>query len=118
MPSTYVLYKEINNLEEFAMIAGTDYTLVFTVYDQDGVLQNIGGATVKWTLSPFGQSTNILQINGTILDDNRFEVVIPAASTQNLSGKYTQQPVIRSFYGQQFIPAQGTILIIPQTPIT
>lgn len=119
MTSTYVLYEQINQLEEFAFIAGTDYTLTFTVFEEDGVtLQNIGGATIYWTLSPYGQSYNALQITGSVLDDYSFEVEIPASSTEEFSGKYIQQITIESFYGQQYRPAQGTILILARTALS
>lgn len=118
MVSTFVKYAEINSLEEFAFIAGTDYTLTFTVYEDDGVtLQDIGGSTIKWTLSPYGQSYNVLEITGTLTTGSDFEVVIPSASTENLSGKYIHQCTIDSFFGQRFRPAQGVILIIPRTPL-
>jgi len=117
--NTYVAYNQINSLEEFSFIAGTDYTLTFNVYEEDGVTpQNIGGASVKWVLSPYGQSYNALQIDADLLDDYSFEVVIPAASTANLSGKYIHQPVITSFYDEEFRPAQGVVLILPQTPLS
>lgn len=117
MSSTYVNYSQINSMEEFAFIAGTDYTLVFNVLNADGTPQNIGGATVYITFSPFGQSYNVLQITGSLVDDYSFEVEIPASSTVSFSGKYIIQPVIHSFYGQKYVPAQGTVLIIPKTPL-
>jgi hypothetical protein len=106
MPSTYTLYSQINSLEEFSMIAGTDYVLTFTCYQDDGVtLQDIGGASVMWSLCPYGNT------------DYTFSVTIPASSTENLSGKYLQQQTIDSFFGQRYRSSQGTILIIPRIPL-
>lgn len=114
---TYVNFQAINSLEETAFIGGTDFTLTFNVFDSDGVTpQNIGGATVIWTLSPYGQSYNALQINGVLADDYSFTVDISASDTESLSGKYIQQIIIKSFYGQEYVPAQGVVLIIPKTP--
>ena len=118
MVTTFTKYEQINALTEFAFIAGTDYTLTFTVYDDDGVTpQDIGGATIAWTLSPYGRSYNSLEIAGSITDTSEFEVVIPASSTETFSGKYIQQITIDSFYGQRFRPAQGVVLIVPRTPL-
>jgi hypothetical protein len=118
MVATFTNYAQINSLAEFAFIAGTDYTLSFTVYDEDGTTpQDIGGATVTWTLSPYGQNYNVLEITGTITGTSTFDVVIPASSTETLSGKYLQQMTIDSFYSQRFRPAQGIILILPRTPL-
>lgn len=118
MTSTYVLYEQINALGEFQFTAGTDFNLTFTVYDEDGVtLQNIGGATTYVTFSPFGQSYNILQKSGSLIDDYSFEVNLLPADTESLSGKYIVQPVIQSFYGQQYRPSQAIVLINPAIPL-
>ena len=118
MVATFTKYEQINSLTEFAFIAGTDYTLSFTVYNEDGVTpQDISGATITWTLSPYGQSYNVLEITGTLTGTTTFEVVIPSASKESLSGKYIQQPTIDDFFGNRFRPAQGVILIIPSTPL-
>lgn len=116
MSSTFTVYATINALEEFGFIAGSTFQLVFNVFDAGGSPQNIGGANVKWTLTPFGQNYNILQVNGSLIDDFSFKVDILPSHTLNLSGKYIQQAVVHSFYGQTYIPAQGVILIAPKTP--
>ena len=115
MSSSYIGYQEINSLTEFPMIAGTDWVLTFNCYEDDGVTpQDIGGATITWRLSPYGQPDyNILEIAGVISDVSEFTVTVPAASTESFSGIYTQQPVIDSFFGQRYKPAQGNILVIP-----
>ena len=120
MTSSYVIFSDLNSLDEFGFIAGTTYTLYFTVYEADGVnLLDMGGATIKWTLSPYGQTDyNALELNGTITDVGKFKVDIPSSSTQSLSGKYVQQPVITAFTGEEYRPAQGVILILPQTPLS
>ena len=118
MVTTYTKYEQINALEEFAFIAGTDYTLTFTVYEEDGITpQDIGGATITWTLSPYGQSYNALEITGAITGVSTFAVSIPASDTETFSGKYIHQITIDSFFGERLRPAQGTILIVPRTPL-
>lgn len=118
MPSTYTLYAQINSLEEFAFIAGTPYTLYFTVYEQDGTtLLDMGGGTFKWTLSPYGQNYNALEIDGTITGVGEANVSLETADTETLSGKYIQQPVIVSFSGEEYRPSQGVLLIIPRTAL-
>ena len=117
MPSTYTNYDEINSLEEFSFIGGTDFTIEFTTYQSDGVTpQDIGGATITWMLSPYGENYNVLEISGSITGQYTFEVVIPGESTESFSGKYIQQLKIESFTNELFRPAQGVILIIPAIP--
>ena len=53
---TFVNYAKLNSLKEFSLIAGTEYTLEFNVFEADGVTPlDLGGATVKWVLCPYGQ---------------------------------------------------------------
>lgn len=116
--STYINYAQINSLEEFAFIAGTSYTLNFTAYDSDGVTPlDLGGATIKWVLTPYGQSYNVLQITGVITGTSTFSVTITSADTASLSGKYIQQPVIIAFTGEVYRSAQGVVLILPAIPL-
>ena len=116
---SFISYAEINSLEEFPMIAGTDWVLTFTAYEDDGTsLADIGGGTVYWTLSPYGNPEyNALEIAGVIETQYTFSVTIPAASTETFSGKYLQQITIDSFFGQRYRPAQGILLILPRTPL-
>ena len=119
MSSSYIPYTNINQLEEFSMIAGTEFTLEFNVFEEDGVNPlDLGGATITWVLCPYGQPDyNVLQKTATITGTNTFEVLIGGDDTEELSGKYIQQPVIVSFTNQKFRPAQGAILIQPLIPL-
>lgn len=116
MSSSYTSYSDINSLNEFSMIAGTNYTLTFTVYDSDGVnLLDLTGSTIKWVICPFGQSDyTVLQKTGVITGTGVFTVSLVGTDTATLSGKYVQQPVITDFIGNIFRPAQGTVLILPR----
>lgn len=118
MANSYVLYSQINSLEEFSFIAGTPFTLYFTVYEQDGTtLLDMGGGTFKWVLSPYGQNYNVLDVEGTITDVGKANVQLETADTELLSGKYIHQPVIISFSGEKYRPSQGVVLIIPRTAL-
>ena len=112
---TYTPYDEINSLEEFSFIAGNNYVVEFAVYEEDGVNPiDLGGATVYWLVSPFGQPDYTeLQVTGTITGTNTFEFDL-AGLTNNLSGKYIHQPVIISFGGEEYRPAQGVLTVIPR----
>lgn len=114
-----IAYTTINCLEETFMIAGTDFTLSFTVYEEDGLTPaDIGGATIKWMLCPYGRTNyNALQITGTITGLSTFDVEISATDTLSLSGKYLQQFEVTSFFGQKYRPAQGVVLIAPAVPV-
>lgn len=116
---SYISYSQVNQLEEFPIIAGTNFLLKFEVYEDDGVtLLDMGGASVKWMLCPYGQpSYNIAQLDGTITAVGKFEVELLPITTENLSGKYIQQALITSFLGKVYRPGQGVCLIIPQIPV-
>lgn len=116
----YLQYATLNSLVEFSFIAGTEFKLEFFVYESDGITPvDLGGATIKWVLCPYGQPDYaILEINGAITDTNKFEVEILSTLSQTLSGKYLQQPVLIDFDGVEYRPAQGVITILPRIPIT
>lgn len=117
---TFVNYAKLNSLKEFSLIAGTEYTLEFNVFEADGVTPlDLGGATVKWALCPYGQPDyTILELTGTITDTNTFQFVLSSASTRTFSGKYIHQPIVYSFLGSEYRPAQGVILFLDSIPVT
>jgi len=120
MSSSFTPYSDIISLNEFSMIAGSNFTLTFTVYESDGVnLLDLTGATIKWVICPFGQADyTVLQKTGVITGTGTFTVTLSGSDTATLSGKYVQQPVITDFLGNIFRPAQGTILIMPRIVTT
>lgn len=117
---TYTSFATLNSLQEFSFIAGSSYTLDFTVYESDGINpMDLGGATIYWVLAPYGQPDyTILQITGSITGVNTFEVEITSALSENLSGKYIQQPIIVAFSGTEYRIAQGIVLILPKISYT
>ncbi len=117
---TFIAYATINSLEETFMIGGTDFTLSFTAYEDDGLTPaDLGGATIKWMLCPYGQTNyNVLQKDGTLTGLSTFDVELVSTDTVNLSGKYLQQFEITSFFGQKYRPAQGDFLISPAIPVS
>lgn len=118
MVQTYTIYAQINSLEEFGFIAGTPFTLNFNIYEQDGITPlDMGGATFRWVLSPYGQNYSVLEKTGTITGVGTAEVQLDTVDTETLSGKYIHQPVIVSFTNEEYRPGQGVILVIPRTPL-
>ena len=120
MSHSFINYAKLNSLEEFSFIAGSTYTLEFEVYDEDDAPTDLGGATITWTLCPYGQPDyTILQKTGAIDVGNpsKFTVELESADTLTFSGKYIHQPVIMAFGGEVYRPAQGVILILPRIPV-
>ena len=113
---TYALYQNINQLEDTAFIAGSNFTFIYNIYEADGITPvDISGSSVKVRISPYGQPDyNVLTKTGNITGTGIFRVTLTATDTQNLAGKYTQQIWIQSFSGIEYRPAQGVILIIPR----
>ena len=118
MSNTYVIYSEINSLSEFGFIAGNPYTIEFEVFEQDGTTPlDMGGATFKWVLSKYGVNESVLEKDGSITGVGTAEVVLDTVDTESLSGKFIHQPVIVSFSGLEYRPAQGVLIIIPRTAL-
>lgn len=113
------IFSTINSLEEFSLIAGNTYTLEFTVTNELGTAVDISTSTVLWRLSQFGNPEyEVLEIAGVITGTNTFEVVLENHHTKELSGTYIHQPVLVAGLTEEFIPSQGKIIILPQTPTT
>lgn len=109
----YDAYRNTDYLDDVSFIAGSNFTLYFEIYDSNNVAVDINASTIKWALSPYGQpDQTILQINDfTISGTNTFVVELEKEDTINLGGVYIQQIEITDFYGNQFRPAQGIVII-------
>jgi len=115
MPQTS--YDTINSLGEISFIAGTEYTLIFDVYDINGSPLSLSGSTCTWTLSPYGQPEYAIMtktgiISGSI--SNEFSITLGLTDTETLSGKYIQQPIVVDILGNENRPAQGVLTLIPR----
>jgi hypothetical protein len=102
-----------NNLAEFQMNGGSNQELIFNVYDSGSTLINLGGATVTWYLSYFGQETAILTKTAVTagMPTGQFRVDLVPADTSALHGKFIHQYKIVDSSGSTFRPSQGLILI-------
>jgi len=110
-------YTQINSLEEFSFIGGTEFEVTFNLYDEDGLEIDITTGTVTWTMSPLGQPDYaIVTKNGVVPGSpiNRFTVTIETDDTKLLSGKFIHQAIFVDFSGSEFRPNQGIITIIPR----
>jgi len=104
----------INNLDQFNFIAGDTQSLTFEVYDSNGSEVDISTSTCTVVFSPYGQfNYAAITISGSITGSSThiFDATLNGSATRLLSGKYTMQPVIVDFNGDEFRPAQGVVLI-------
>lgn len=114
---TYSIFSTINSLEPMGMIGGTEYTIEFNVYDNNNSPLELAGKTCLWTICQYGQPEYaILTKTGVISPtvSNRFTITLVSSDTENLSGKFTQQPIVVDLLGAEFRPAQGDVLIQPR----
>lgn len=111
-------YEELNSLEDLNMIAGSTWTLNFTIYEQDGTtLLDLTGGSTAYRLSPLGDSENtVLDKAGTVTGVGLWNVVLETDDTVDLSGVFVAQPRAVDFGGDIFIPAQGRVVILPNNP--
>lgn len=106
---------EVNQLSEFSMISGTQETLEFYFYYEDGTPLDLTSSTARWRLCYLGQQDYpVVDIEAEIFDGNGIVVQIPSEQTQNLQGKFIQQPVLVDYSGKEYIYQQGIITIIPK----
>jgi len=123
-------YETLNSLPELSFIGGTKKVLTFNCYESDGVNPVlIQTGTVIWRLCPYGEfGVTTLEKTGVLLDPEggasppydiiwRFRVTLTTADTVNLSGKYIQQAVISDFFGDEYIPGQGSVIIFPSIAV-
>jgi hypothetical protein len=108
---TYSLYNNLD-LPECTFVAGTPFTLEFPTFEEDGVSPfDLSGCSVLWVLCPDGNfNLRTIQKSGTITSASTFKVVLNTLDTENLSGKYIQQPIIVSPSGTLRC-GQGIVLI-------
>ncbi len=111
-------YAPLNTLCEFNMIAGTEYILDYTVYEEDGVtLFDLTGCSAYLLLCPYGNfALKVAQKSANVTGMSTFEVKLETDDTLGLAGKYIQQPLIIDADGNSFYPSQGVILIQNRIP--
>jgi hypothetical protein len=102
-----------NDLPEISFIAGSNQELSFNVYDSGSVAVNLSGGTVTWRLSSYGQGTALVSKSGLLSGSptNQFKVLLVAADTTSLYGKFIQQYSLVDTSGSSFRPSQGLINI-------
>ena len=105
-------YNSINSLGDYPLIAGSTYTIRFTVLDQNSASVDISGATCTWRLAEYGTNEAVLTKTGSITATNVFAVILSEDDTADLSGKYSHQPRIVMSDGNVLMPAQGILTII------
>jgi len=108
----------INNIENLSFIGGQQMELTFPVADELGAPVDLASSVCTWTMSPYGNpnyvSLALIGVASGSPNENEFVVTISGSSTENLSGKFIQQPKVVDFSGKTHLPGQGTIQIIPQ----
>lgn len=114
---TYLTYQDIYQFEDFAFIAGTEYTIEYTVYESNGVVPvDISSGTTKLFVSPYGQPDYVaIEKSGVLsVETGVFTITLDTNDTKDLSGKFIQQPVVYDFAGKEYRLAQGVFTIIPR----
>lgn len=104
-----------NNLEEVRMIAGSEQTFYYHVYNQDGTPIDLTNTVYEVLIFKYGDPSYVHDtLPGTIVsgnpDKNEFYVVF---SGSGFSGVYQQQVKVIDTHGHVHIPSQGKIVIFP-----
>ena len=111
---SYDTYNDLNSLEEFSFIAGTECVFTFNCFEDDRI-NPFDISDAGWFLCPYGQFDTItLQKTGNITATGVFTITLTTSDTAGLSGKYIQQPVVFDNDGYAYRLAQGTITISPK----
>lgn len=107
-------YNCIYNLEEFSFIGGTTQYLFFDVYNSGGDAVDLSEADCSWKLRDygnFGNNATLITKTGVLTGFNSFKITIDSTDTEDLFGKFVQQPMVIDRDGNIFTPGQGIILI-------
>jgi len=111
---TYNSYADVNVLDEASFIAGTTYTLDFTISENGGVPVEIDLMDFTWKMSPYGRKDYVVvtKANSVITAPDVYtrRVTLLPTDTATLKGKYVHQIIVVSS-GKTYRPAQGTITI-------
>ena len=107
-------FNQVNVLPEDSFIAGTHRTYTFDITDESGSAVDLSSCqSLTWQMARFGTSASVVSASATYAGSpvNRMSVEILSSATQNLSGKYVHQPIIKDASGNEFRPSQGIITI-------
>jgi len=109
----YTFYNTPFNLNETSFVAGSHQEFIFAVYDSDGNPVSLGGASSKkWYLSPFGDPTSLVVVDGVAGSaTNIVTFIVSGSSTVDLSGKYVMQVSYTDASGSTFKPSNGLVNI-------
>ncbi len=106
-----------NNLAEIQMYAGDETDFSYNVYDSASALLSLSGATCGVNIFRYGDPSYVTAyLTGVITASpivGNFTANFPSACSIDLSGVYTQQPVVIDYEGKKHIPGQGKIVIFP-----
>jgi hypothetical protein len=106
-------YQLMNTLPEIVFIGGTEYSIFFSIFDENGSPIDISSSTCTWRMAYCIQpNLSIVTKTGTITGINQFKVTLFSQDTQSLSGKFVHQAIVSDFDGATYRPAQGIITII------
>ena len=107
---------DLNALEEFSFIAGTEYTIEYMVYQADGINPlDISSTTTKIYICPYGQPNYVFLTKAGVVSGvttGLFTVTLTSVNTSSMSGKYIHQPVIADSADTEFRLAQGLFTVL------
>jgi hypothetical protein len=99
------------SLEQFDVIAGTEFTIEYKVFDQNGSPANISPYDCYCYIAKYGDyyDGTAIYLTGTKTSTDTFEVLVMSTDTLNFSGTFVHQPVIDDGGTTQFRSQQGLI---------
>lgn len=113
----YEDYTQNNTLPTVSFIAGTDYTIEYTLKNQEGNYINVNAYSLKILLSPYGQPEyTILQISATTSGSTKFIANFADTDTLGLGGHYLQQAELTDIAGKKTRAGQGEVIILKAIP--
>lgn len=115
------VYDSLNNLDDIAKQAGSDFTIELVMYYSDGTSMNLYSATsIGCTFCSIDDnSTALFNITGAVKDTstNTLQIVVPASATASLGNNtlyYRPYIVINN----KIIRCQGRLILGATTPIS
>ena len=104
--------------QDFEMVSGDDKTVRFTVTDQDGVAQDLTGASATWAFSRRARraaiATKTVGSGITISDaaNGIVDVTVARADTETIEGDFYHELEIVDGGGTKSTAAYGTMTVL------
>ena len=109
-------YENSIKLDEFTVIGGNKFDLVFNVLDDLGIPEDITGYSASMKIAKCGDIRNLLEEITGIVDETEMTIsfILTNTITSGFSGKYIYQIAITKPDTTKIVPRQGCFIVVSE----